>query len=205
MQLAVEEDFLLLVLDHEAGLADRVAIVALLIVLLLVALFIGGLRVRFAVENHLLPRLEPLENVQHVLVLWIVRLTWAHKRPILQAIVLELSLVFLGDSEGLQAALVLELEASLSCAVLHEAEDLDEELRVLDYAAVPADSLVGDVGAADLALVLNLDELDVSDEAEHFDDVPDDLIRRDRLDKLYLVVGLEIGHLVSHLADDLEV
>ena len=27
----------------------------------------------------------------------------------------------------------------------------------------------------------------------------------DRLDKLDLVVGLEIGHLVSHLADDLEV
>ena len=82
---------------------------------------------------------------------------------------------------------------------------MNEELRVLDYAPVPANGLVRDVRAAYFALVLNLDKLDVSDEAEHFDHVPDDLVSRDRLDQLDLIVGLKIGHLVFHLADDLEV
>ena len=125
LQLAVEEDLLLLVLDHEARLADRVAVVALLIRLLLVALLIGGFRVRLAVEDHLLPRLEPLEDVQDVLVLRVVRLAWAHEGPILQAIVLELSLIFLSDAESLQAALVLQFKAGLGCAILDEAEDLN--------------------------------------------------------------------------------
>ena len=177
----------------------------MLVILLLVALFIGGLRVRFAVEDHLLPRLEPLEDVQNVLVLWVMRLAWAHEGPILQAIVLKLPLVFLRDAEGLKAALVLQFKAGLSCAVLHQAENLNEQLRVLDYAPVPANGLVGDVGAADFTLVLNLDELDIGDEAEHFDHMPDDLVSWNRLDQLDLIVSLEIGHLVPHLADNLEV
>ena len=107
LKLAVKKDFLLFVLYHEAGLADRVTIVALLVVLLLVTLFIRSFGVRFAVEDHLLPRLEPLKDVQHIFVLWIVRLTWAHECSILKTIVLELSLIFLRDSEGLQTALVL--------------------------------------------------------------------------------------------------
>ena len=80
-----------------------------------------------------------------------------------------------------------------------------EQLRVLDDASISADSLIGDIRPADFALVLNLDELDVSDEAEHFDHMPDDLVSWNRLDQLDLIVSLEIGHLVSHLANDLEV
>ena len=177
----------------------------MLVVLLLVALFIGGLRVRFAVEDHLLPRLEPLEDVQNVLVLWVMRLTWAHECPILQAIVLKLPLVFLRDTEGLKAAFVLQFKAGLSCAVLHQAENLNEQLWVLDYAPIPANGLVGNIRAAYFALVLDLDELDIGDKTEHFDHMPDDLVSWDRLDQLDLIVSLEIGHLVSHLADDLEV
>ena len=48
LKLAVKKDFLLFVLYHEAGLADRAAIVALLVVLLLVTLFICSFGVRFA-------------------------------------------------------------------------------------------------------------------------------------------------------------
>ena len=78
-------------------------------------------------------------------------------------------------------------------------------MRVLDDAPVPTNGLVRDVRAANFALVLNLDELDVGDEAKHFDNVPNNLVCWDRLDKLDLIVGLEIGHLVFNLADDLEV
>ena len=45
-------------------------------------------------------------------------------------------------------------------------------------------------------LVLDLDELDVSDEAQHLDNVTDDLVSEDCLDQLDLVVGLEVGYLV---------
>ena len=83
LKFAVEEYFLLLVLDHETWLTDCVPVVTLLIVLLLVALLICCFGVWLAVEDHLLPGLEALEDIQHILVLWVVRLAWAHKCPIL--------------------------------------------------------------------------------------------------------------------------
>ena len=78
-------------------------------------------------------------------------------------------------------------------------------MRVFDYASISANGFIANISATNLALVLNLDELDVGDEAEHFDHMSDYLVSWDRLDQLDLVVSLEIGHLVSHLADDLEV
>ena len=82
---------------------------------------------------------------------------------------------------------------------------MDEELWILDNAATATDCLVGDVLAAYLTLVLYLDKLDVGDEAEHLDDVSDDLVGGDCLNQLDLIVSLEIGHLVLDLPDDLEV
>ena len=205
LELAVEEDLLLFVLDHEAGLADRVAVIALLIVLLLVALFISSLGIWLAIEDHLLPRLEPLKDVKHILVLRVMRLAWAHESSVSEAIVLELALVLLSYSESLQAALILEFKTSLGCAILHQAENLDEEPRVLNDAPVPTDGLIGDIRVADFTFVLNLNELDVSDEPKHLDYVPDNLISRNRLDQLDLVVRLEVSHLVLDLTDDLEV
>ena len=35
--------------------------------------------------------------------------------------------------------------------------------------------------------------------------MPDYLVRRDRLDQLNLIIGLEVGHLVLNLANDLEI
>ena len=76
---------------------------------------------------------------------------------------------------------------------------------IFDDAAITANCLIADISATHLTLVLNLDELDVGDEAEHLDDMADDLVSRDGLYELYLVVSLEIGHLILHLANYLEV
>lgn len=58
-------------------------------------LLIRRLSVRLAVEYHLLPRLETLENVQHVLELRVVRLAWAHESAIFEAVVFELPLILI--------------------------------------------------------------------------------------------------------------
>ena len=52
---------------------------------------------------------------------------------------------------------------------------------IFDDAAIPANCLIADISATHLTLVLNLDELDVGDEAEHLDDMADDLVSRDGL------------------------
>ena len=70
LQLAIEEDLLLFLLKDERGLTDRVPVATATCgtidiheVRLLIALLIGCLRVRFAVEDHLLPRFIFLEDV----------------------------------------------------------------------------------------------------------------------------------------------
>ena len=55
-------------------------------------------------------------------------------------------------------------------------------MRVFDDASISANGLIADISATHLALVLNLDELDVGDEAEHFDDMANDLVSWDGLD-----------------------
>ena len=53
---------------------------------------------------------------------------------------------------------------------------------MLNNAATTTDLFVLNIKMAVLTLVLNLDELDVRDEAENFDNVAHDLVSRDRLD-----------------------
>ena len=79
------------------------------------------------------------------------------------------------------------------------------QLGILDDASIAADSLIGDLIATHLAPVLDLDELDVRDKAQHFDNMADDLVGGDRLNELNLIVGLKVGHLVLDLPNDLEV
>ena len=100
----------------------------------------------------------------------------------LQAVVLEHSLVFLGDAERLNAPLVLQLETGLGCSVLHCAEHLNDKFGVLDVAPTAAQVLILDISITDVALVLDLDELALNDEPEHLEHVADDLIRWNRLD-----------------------
>lgn len=79
------------------------------------------------------------------------------------------------------------------------------QLGILDDASIAADSFIGDLIAANLAPVLDLDELDVGDKAQHFDNMADDLVSGDRLNKLNLIVGLKVSHLILDLPNDLEV
>jgi len=174
-------------------------------VLLLVTFLIGGLGVGLAIKDHLLPRLEPLKDVKHFFVLRVKVLTRAHESTILQTIVFKEALISLGDAESLQASLVLQLKTCLRRAILNSAEDLDEEARVLDNAPTATNLFILNVKVAMLALVLNLDELDVCDEAENFDDVADDLVSRNRFNQLNLILSLEVCHLVLYLPNDFEV
>lgn len=109
-------------------------------------------------------------------------LGWAHERAMLEAIVLELALVFFSDTEGLQTSFILKFQTGFGCTVLYQTQHLNKQVRVFDDASISANGLIADISATHLALVLNLDELDVGDEAEHFDDMANDLISWDGLD-----------------------
>ena len=76
---------------------------------------------------------------------------------------------------------------------------------IFDDASVSANGFIADISATHFALVLNLDELDVGNEAEHFNDMADNLVSWDGLNQLDLVVSLEISHLIFHLANYFEV
>ena len=109
---------------------------------MLVSLLVGGFCVGLTVEDHLLPRLELLEDVQHISVHRVVLLRWAHKGAILEAIVLEQALILFSDAESKQTSLVLELKTGLGSAILHEAQDLHHQGRVLDDTAIATNGLV---------------------------------------------------------------
>ena len=113
----------------------------------------------------MLPGFEALENVENILVLRVMGLRRTHESTIAKTVVFECPLVLFCHTEGLQTPLVLQFETGFSCAVLDQAEYLNEELRVLDDTSTATDGLVGDILAAYLTFVLYLDELDVSDEA----------------------------------------
>ena len=76
--------------------------------LLVSLLIISSLRVWLTIEDHLLPSLKLFEEVQHVLVHWIVYLTRTHECAILETVVLEHALIGLRDAESLQATLVFK-------------------------------------------------------------------------------------------------
>ena len=105
----------------------------------------------------------------------------------------------------MQAAFILQLKASLGGAILNSTKYLYEKARVLDDATASAHLLILNVQVAVLALVLNLNELDVSHKTQHFYDVTHYLICWDRFNKLNLIFCLEVSHLVFNLADDFEV
>ena len=88
---------------------------------------------------------------------------------------------------------------------MHQTQRLYEQNWVLYDTTTSADLLIGNVSLAHLTLILNLDELALSDKAKDLDDMADDLISWYRLNQLDLIVRLEISHLVLDLPNDLEV
>ena len=88
---------------------------------------------------------------------------------------------------------------------MNEAKYLDQQLRVLDDTSISADSFIGDIGTANLTLILNLDELNICNESKHLYHMSNDLIGGNSLDQLDLIISLEICHLILDLPNDLKV
>ena len=65
---------------------------------------------------------------------------------------------------------------------MDQAQHLNKQIWVFDDASISANGFIANISATDLTLVLDLDELDVGDEAEHFDDMANDLVSWDGLD-----------------------
>jgi len=88
-----------------------------------------------------------------------------HKCAVPETVLLEAGLVLLSHSESLQSPFILQLQTGLAGSVLHQAEHLHVQLGVPDDAAIPAHVFIGNVSPADIALVLDLNELSVDDSA----------------------------------------
>lgn len=112
--------------------------------------------------------------------------------------------MLLCDSKGRDHAFVFQLERGLSRAILYVAKHLHLKDCFLDQAAIPTDLLVLHICAAHVTLELNLDKLRLHNEPQHFDDVPDDLVRRNCLNQTYRVLGLEVSDGVLDVADHAE-
>ena len=90
------------------------------------------------------------------------------------------------------------------------------ELWIIDEASTSANGLIIQVSVALVTLVVNFDELDLSDETENFDNMPYNLISWNSLYELDCVVSLEVSHCagvfdltndpkVCHIEDKLDV
>lgn len=84
------------------------------------------------------------------------------KRAILEAVVLKSLLVIFLNIKCLDALLVLKLKTSSGGAILHLAQHLHIQNRILDEAAIPAHTQTFEnLSLADVALVLNFNKLNI--------------------------------------------
>ena len=88
-----------------------------------------------------------------------------HKCAVPEAVLLEASLILLSHSESLQSPFILQLQTGLAGSILHQAEHLHVQLGVPYDAAIPTHVFIGNVSPADIALVLDLNELSVDNSA----------------------------------------
>lgn len=164
-----------------------------------------SLAVKLAVENHLRPSVVFFEAANDVIVVVVLRSTWVHECPILEAVVLELTLILVAHFERFQHLVILQLKTCLHCPVLYEAQNLKVQLRILYDAAVATDLLVRDIGLTNVTAVLDFYEVYVNNEAANLYHMSNDLIERHLLKKHNTIVGLEVIHLLNNFADDLEI
>lgn len=184
LHFTVQVYLLLLFLNDEGGLRNSLAVLVLatwlqhLLVLLsklvlLPFLLVGSLRVRLAVEHLLVPGFVAFEYTEDFSVLGRVRARRVDESTEPQAVLFEALLVSFSYSKCLDTSFIFQFEGRFGGTVLDDAEHLDVELGVLDEAAVPADILILNISLADVALVLNLYELCLDDEAEDLEHVAD--------------------------------
>ena len=89
-----------------------------------------------------------------------------NKCAILKTIVLKSLLISFLNFKCFYAFIILQLQTGLRGPILHLAEHLHIEQRILDEAAISADTqTLTDLGLANIALVLDLDELDICDDS----------------------------------------
>ena len=81
---------------------------------------------------------------------------------ILQAIVLELLLVLVGDAESLDSFIVSEFQVCFSCAILYQAKHLDGEDRILKEASIATDWFIVYLSLTNFTLILNLYKLNLN-------------------------------------------
>jgi hypothetical protein len=128
--LSIQEHLSFLLLQQEGWLCNGIAVLLLVI---------GHLAHRLAVEEHLCPYLSLLEYRDYVSVMEVEGAARVDECSILQAIVLELLLVLVGDAESLDSFIVSEFQVCFSCAILYQAKHLDGEDRILKEASIATD------------------------------------------------------------------
>ena len=177
----------------------------LVLSLLLLVLGILNFAVRLAVKNHLRPSVVFFENTHDVLVVEVGHRRGVHESAVLHAVLFEFLLLFFGDIESFEDLIVLELKTGFGRTILNNTQNLEVENRVLDEASISANVLIRDFWLANIAFVLDLDEINFDDESAHFDNMPDDIIRRHSLQQLNGVVRSKIVDFLINFPDDLQV
>lgn len=84
-------------------------------------------------------------------------------------------------------------------------EHLNDEKRILNEAAIPADLLILCLSLADIALVLHFDKIDINDDSANLDNMPDQVICLDSLQQSQWGIHLEVTDLIFDLSDYLQV
>ena len=132
------------------------------------------------------------EALDNVVILVVLDGAGVHECAVTDAVILKLPLILLTDPERLKRPVIFEFKTRLHGAVLHETEHLEIELRIFDSASISAQLLVLNFYFADIAAVLDFDEIDIDDEAADFDHVTNNLVERHLFKHHNSVVGLEI-------------
>jgi len=127
------------------------------------------------------------------------------ERPKFQAILLKsLDLTCL-DTEGFNTLIVLQFQRASRGPVLHYAKHLHDQNWVLDETSISADLLALCLRAAHVALVLDLDKVQVHYESAYFNNVSDDVISLNGFEESQLGACLEIIYLVLYLSNHTQI
>lgn len=161
--------------------------------------------VEFAVEDDLVPRIILLKASNNIIVMIVLYGTRIHERAILDAVLLKLSLVIFRDVESFQYFVIFEFKTCFHGSVLDKTKNLAIKLWIFNDAAISANLLVLNVGLADIAAILDLDEVDVDDEAADFYHVPDDLIKWHLFQKHNAIICFEVIYFFFDSADQFQI
>lgn len=122
-----------------------------------------------------------------------------------KAVIFELSLVIIWNVKSFQDLVIFEFETCFHSTILHKTENLNIEHRVLDDTAISADLLILNISFANIAAILNFNEVNVHNEAAYFDHVPNNLIKRYLLKQHNAVICFEVIYFFGYSADQFQI